>query len=228
MTQFKDKTLLITGGTGSFGNAVLNRFLETDIKDAIAAGISRFHIDIMDGHFVPNLSFGPQLVEDFKREFPMTDAEIHLMSDAPDKLVPAFVSAGADLVELHYEAMDKPKLYYWFDYLASNGVDAALAISPDTPVEVVEPYLPLLKQVLVMTVKPGFGGQSFLPESVSRIKSVREIVGSDFDIEVDGGINDQTIKLAENAGANIFVVGSYLYENGDVGSQVHKLEKIIK
>ena len=124
--------------------------------------------------------------------------------------------------------MDKPKLYYWFDYLASNGVDAALAISPDTPVEVVEPYLPLLKQVLVMTVKPGFGGQSFLPESVSRIKSVREIVGSDFDIEVDGGINDQTIKLAENAGANIFVVGSYLYENGDVGSQVHKLEKIIK
>lgn len=124
--------------------------------------------------------------------------------------------------------MDKPKLYYWFDYLASNGVDAALAISPDTPVEVVEPYLPLLKQVLVMTVKPGFGGQSFLPESVNRIKSVREIVGSDFDIEVDGGINDQTIKLAENAGANIFVVGSYLYENGDVGSQVHKLEKIIK
>ena len=103
-----------------------------------------------------------------------------------------------------------------------------MAISPDTPVEVVEPYLPLLKQVLVMTVKPGFGGQSFLPESVSRIKSVREIVGSDFDIEVDGGINDQTIKLAENAGANIFVVGSYLYENGDVGSQVHKLEKIIK
>jgi ribulose-phosphate 3-epimerase len=143
-------------------------------------------------------------------------------------LVPAFVSAGADLVELHYEAMDKPKLYYWLDYLASNGVDAALAISPDTPVEVVEPYLPLLKQVLVMTVKPGFGGQSFLPESISRIKSVREIVGSDFDIEVDGGINDQTIKLAENAGANIFVVGSYLYENGDVGSQVHKLEKIIK
>jgi len=202
--------------------------LKNDIENAVQAGISRFHIDIMDGHFVPNLSFGPQLIKDFKREFPMTDAEIHLMSDAPDKLVPAFVSAGADLVELHYEAMDKPKLYYWFDYLASNGVDAALAISPDTPVEVVEPYLPLLKQVLVMTVKPGFGGQSFLPESVSRIKSVREIVSSDFDIEVDGGINDQTIKLAENAGANIFVVGSYLYENGDVGSQVHKLEKIIK
>lgn len=201
--------------------------LKTDIKDAVQAGISRFHIDIMDGHFVPNLSFGPQLIQDFKREFPMTDAEIHLMSDAPDKLVPAFVEAGADLIELHYEAMKQPKLYYWLDFLASNGVDAALAISPDTPVEAIKQYLPLLKQVLVMTVKPGFGGQSFLPESVDRIKAAREIVGPDFDLEVDGGINDQTIKLAKDAGANIFVVGSYLYENGDVSGQVHKLEKII-
>lgn len=202
--------------------------LKNDIENALEAGISRFHIDIMDGHFVPNLSFGPQLIKDFKREFPMTNAEIHLMSNAPDKLVPSFVEAGADLIELHYEAMDQPKLYYWLDYLASNGVDTALAISPDTSVDVIKQYLPLLKQVLVMTVKPGFGGQSFIPESIDRIKAVREIVGPDFDIEVDGGINDQTIKLAKDAGANIFVVGSYLYENGNISGQVHKLEKIIK
>lgn len=143
-------------------------------------------------------------------------------------MVPSFVEAGADLIELHYEAMDQPKLYYWLDYLASNGVDTALAISPDTSVDVIKQYLPLLKQVLVMTVKPGFGGQSFIPESIDRIKAVREIVGPDFDIEVDGGINDQTIKLAKDAGANIFVVGSYLYENGNISGQVHKLEKIIK
>ena len=205
-----------------------NLNLETDIKDAIAAGISRFHIDIMDGHFVPNLSFGPQLVEDFKREFPMTDAEIHLMSDNPDDLVPAFVNAGADLVELHYEAMSEKKLDYWLDYLISNDVKTSLAINPDTPSDVVSKFASKLDQVLVMTVHPGFGGQRFITDSAERIKQVREIVGPDTAIEVDGGVNDQTIKIAKDAGADIFVVGSYLYKDGDIANQVRKLEKVIK
>ena len=198
-----------------------NLNLETDIKDAIAAGISRFHIDIMDGHFVPNLSFGPQLVEDFKREFPMTDAEIHLMSDNPDDLVPAFVNAGADLVELHYEAMSEKKLDYWLDYLISNDVKTSLAINPDTPSDVVSKFALKLDQVLVMTVHPGFGGQKFITDSAEKIKQVREI-------EVDGGVNDQTIKIAKDAGADIFVVGSYLYKDGDIANQVRKLEKVIE
>lgn len=205
-----------------------NLNLETDIKDAIAAGISRFHIDIMDGHFVPNLSFGPQLVEDFKREFPMTDAEIHLMSDNPDDLVPAFVNAGADLVELHYEAMSEKKLDYWLDYLISNDVKTSLAINPDTPSDVVSKLASKLDQVLVMTVHPGFGGQKFITDSAEKIKQVREIVGPDTAIEVDGGVNDQTIKIAKDAGADIFVVGSYLYKDGDIANQVRKLEKVIE
>lgn len=205
-----------------------NLNLETDIKDAIAAGISRFHIDIMDGHFVPNLSFGPQLVEDFKREFPMTDAEIHLMSDNPDNLVPAFVNAGADLVELHYEAMSEKKLDYWLDYLISNDVKTSLAINPDTPSDVVSKFASKLDQVLVMTVHPGFGGQKFITDSAEKIKQVREIMGPDTAIEVDGGVNDQTIKIAKDAGADIFVVGSYLYKDGDIANQVRKLEKVIE
>lgn len=205
-----------------------NLNLETDIKDAIAAGISRFHIDIMDGHFVPNLSFGPQLVEDFKREFPMTDAEIHLMSDNPDDLVPAFVNAGADLVELHYEAMSEKKLDYWLDYLISNDVKTSLAVNPDTPSDVVSKFASKLDQVLVMTVHPGFGGQKFITDSAEKIKQVREIVGPDTAIEVDGGVNDQTIKIAKDAGADIFVVGSYLYKDGDIANQVRKLEKVIE
>lgn len=205
-----------------------NLNLETDIKDAIAARISRFHIDIMDGHFVPNLSFGPQLVEDFKREFPMTDAEIHLMSDNPDDLVPAFVNAGADLVELHYETMSEKKLDYWLDYLISNDVKTSLAINPDTPSDVVSKFASKLDQVLVMTVHPGFGGQKFITDSAEKIKQVREIVGPDTAIEVDGGVNDKTIKIAKDAGADIFVVGSYLYKDGDIANQVRKLEKVIE
>lgn len=206
-----------------------NLNLKNEIDEAVAAGVDRFHIDIMDGHFVPNLSFGPQLVNDFKREFPMTNAEIHLMSDNPDDLVPAFVDAGADIIELHYEAMSESKLNYWFDYLASNGVHAALAINPDTSVKVIEKFLLKISQILVMTVHPGFGGQGFIANSTSRIKEVRKLAGPNVPIEVDGGINDETIKLAEQAGADVFVVGSYLYEDGDVAHQIHLLkEKLTK
>lgn len=205
-----------------------NLNLKENIKDAVAVGIDRFHIDIMDGHFVPNLSFGPQLISDFKREFPMTDAEIHFMSNNPDDLIPAFVEAGADIMELHYGAMSESKLNYWLDYLVSNGVEAVLAIKPDIPADVVEKFLPKIKQVLVMTVNPGFGGQSFIADSAEKIKQVREIVGPNMAIEVDGGINDRTIKIAKDAGADVFVVGSYLYENGNIANQVLKLEKIIK
>lgn len=200
-----------------------NLTLKDEIKRATNAGITRFHIDIMDGHFVPNLSFGPQLVSDFKTEFPITEAEIHLMSNNPKVLIPALIKAGADLLEFHYEAMQPNEVKYWLDYLKSNGVKAGLVLNPDTPVSVVEQFKNQIDQLLLMTVHPGFGGQKFLENSASRIKEARELVGKDIAIEVDGGINEQTARIAKDAGANVFVAGSYLFEKGDIASQIAKL-----
>lgn len=208
-----------------------NLDLKEDIKKAVEAGITRFHIDVMDAHFVPNLSFGPELVKDFKREFPMTNVEVHLMSDNPKLLIPAFVKAGADLIEIHYEAMDKEALNYWLDYLRSNGVHPGLVLNPETPVDVLKEFAPKLKQALLMTVHPGFGGQKFLSESVSRIEEAHELlnkINPKIDLEVDGGINGQTIVCAKKAGANIFVVGSYIYESGDIAGRVNKVNELLK
>lgn len=208
-----------------------NLNLNNAISKATSAGITRFHLDIMDGHFVPNLSFGPQLVSDFKREFPMIDAEIHLMSDNPKMLIPEFVKAGADMIEIHYEAMSEDELNFWLDYLISNGVKPVLVLNPETPISVIKKFESKLKQVLLMTVHPGFGGQSFLPDSVSRIKEARALLdemANKIPIEVDGGIDNKTIVQAKEAGAEIFVVGSYIFEHGDIVGQVNKLNGIIK
>lgn len=208
-----------------------NLDLKPGISKAVAAGITRFHIDIMDGHFVPNLSFGPQLVTDFKREFPMVKAEVHLMSDNPKLLVPAFVKAGADLVEIHYEAMTKDDLTYWLDFLRSNGVKAGLVLNPETSVSVLADFAAKLDQVLMMTVHPGFGGQKFLPESPKRIQKARALldqVNPRIDLEVDGGLNYQTAEKALKAGANILVAGSYIFASGDISGRINKLGALMQ
>lgn len=208
-----------------------NLQLKKEIGKAVDAGITRFHIDIMDGHFVPNLSYGPQLVCDFKREFPMIDAEIHLMSDNPKTLVPEFVKAGADLIELHYEAMSEEDLDYWIDYLISNGVKAGLVLNPETPISVVKKFAPKINQLLLMTVHPGFGGQGFLPESSERIEKARSLLdknGFNIPIEVDGGIDDQTAQIAANSGAEIFVAGSYIFGKDSIQAQIDRLTEVLK
>lgn len=205
-----------------------NLNLGRDIKKAIQAGITRFHIDIMDGHFVPNLSYGPQLVQDFKREFPLVEAEIHLMSDNLETMIPAFTQAGADLLEFHFEA--SKKVEYWLDYLASNGVKTGLVLNPETDVNVLKPYLKELKQVLLMSVHPGFGGQKYIPETADKIAQLKQLMKDanvNIPIEVDGGINDKTAPLAEKAGANVLVCGSYIFKNGDIAGQIRKLEGIL-
>ena len=205
-----------------------NLNLGRDIKKATQAGITRFHIDIMDGHFVPNLSYGPQLVQDFKREFPLVEAEIHLMSDNLETMIPAFTQAGADLLEFHFEA--SKKVEYWLDYLASNGVKTGLVLNPETDVNVLKPYLKELKQVLLMRVHPGFGGQKYIPETADKIAQLKQLMKDanvNIPIEVDGGINDKTAPLAEKAGANVLVCGSYIFKNGDIAGQIRKLEGIL-
>ena len=202
--------------------------MEEILKKATQAGITRFHIDIMDGHFVPNLSYGPQLVQDFKREFPLVEAEIHLMSDNLETMIPAFTQAGADLLEFHFEA--SKKVEYWLDYLASNGVKTELVLNPETDVNVLKPYLKELKQVLLMSVHPGFGGQKYIPETADKIAQLKQLMKDanvNIPIEVDGGINDKTAPLAEKAGANVLVCGSYIFKNGDIAGQIRKLEGIL-
>lgn len=208
-----------------------NLDLKNEIQKAVDTGITRFHIDIMDGHFVPNLSFGPELVKDFKREFPMIKAEIHLMSDRPKTLIPAFVEAGADIIELHYESMSEEELNYWLDYLNSNGVKAGLVLNPETSVTVLNKFAAKLKQALIMTVHPGFGGQEFLPQSPDRIRKARKLlnqINPKIDLEVDGGVDEQTIVQAKDAGANIFVVGSYIYGQGIIADQIEKISRLLK
>ena len=203
-----------------------NMHLSRDIKAAIESGITRFHIDIMDGHFVPNLSYGPELVKDFKRSFPLTEAEIHLMSNNLDTTLPLFVEAGCDILEFHYEATDKPE--YWLKYLKDHNVRRGMAINPSTPVEEIKPFLKDLDQVLLMTVKPGFGGQKFEEKSVERLVELKNLIkseGLNLPIEVDGGINHETFRLARNAGATILVAGSYIFKNGSIEDQVMKLKK---
>ena len=185
----------------------------------------------MDGHFVPNLSFGPELVKDFKREFPMIDAEIHLMSNQPKTLVPEFVKAGADSIELHYEAMSEEDLEYWIDYIHSNGLKVALVLNPDTSVDVLNKYAVKIDQLLIMTVYPGFGGQSFIENSADKIKHAREILDNlnpKVPIEVDGGIDNKTAAIAKEAGAEIFVSGSYIFKNGSISGQINELSEVIK
>jgi ribulose-phosphate 3-epimerase len=208
-----------------------NLKLGKEINTAKQGQISRFHIDIMDGHFVPNLSFGPELVSNFKKNFPETTAEVHLMSDKPDIFVPAFVKANADLIEIHYEAMSEAEVNKWLDYIKAHNVKAGLVLNPDTLVDVIKKFAKKLDQVLLMTVYPGFGGQKFIENSVNRIKEARELLNEvkpEAAIEVDGGINNKTIVEAKNAGANVFVVGSYIFKSKDIVQTVTDLKKLIE
>lgn len=202
--------------------------LNDQVKEVLNAGIKRLHIDIMDAHFVPNLSFGPELVNDLSKAFPAAEIEIHLMSDRPQVLIPVFLKAGADLVELHYEAMQAPALHHWLAYLHAHQIKAGLALSPETPVRVLRDFAHEADQVLLMTVHPGFGGQSFLPSSPERIKEAARLLQAKekhLPIEVDGGINEQTLPLAQKAGAQIFVAGSFIFKKGKIADQIQLLRR---
>ena len=207
-----------------------NLNLEEKIDEAKKAGISRFHIDIMDGHFVPNLSFGPELVKDFKKNFRDTFAEVHLMSDNPNTFIPAFTKAGADLIGIHYEAMSEDSLIHWLDYMHEHQIKAGVVLNPDTPASVLKKFATKVDQVLVMTVYPGFGGQKFIDESkkITEIQSILNGVNSKAPIEVDGGINNRTIDIAKKAGASVFVVGSYIFGKSNVPLTIKRLSKEIE
>lgn len=198
-----------------------NMDLGSQIQTAIDAGITRFHIDVMDAHFVPNLSYGPELVKDFKNKFPNSLAEVHLMSNALETMIPAFVKNGTNLLEFHYEATDK--IDYWLDYLHDHNLKAGIVLNPETNIEVLKPYLNKVDQVLLMSVHPGFGGQRFIENTLVKIKELKAIK-PDIPVEIDGGINYGTGKLVYSAGADIIVAGSYIFN--DSASIVNKIKKL--
>ena len=199
---------------------------ESELKKLEATGAEYAHIDIMDGHFVPNISFGAGVVASMRPHSRLV-FDCHLMVSNPEHHIEDFARAGADIISIHAEAT--PHIHGALQKIRAAGVKASVVINPGTPVEAVKNILNLVDQVLVMTVNPGFGGQAFLPETMDKVRELvvlREVNQLDFDIEVDGGIDDETIRIAKEAGANVFVAGSYVFK-GDVAHQVQTLKEAL-
>jgi len=178
-------------------------------------GADLIHIDVMDGHFVPNLTMGPPVVRSLRRvaKLPL---DVHLMIEDPDPFIEAFVEAGAARITVHQEVL--PHLHRTIQFIHSLGVQAGVAINPSTPPVAIEEILGDVDQVLVMTVNPGFGGQTFIPRSESKVRAVRAMldrIGSRAAIEVDGGIDTSTAGLMVAAGAGILVAGTSIFATGD-------------
>jgi len=182
------------------------------VREVVAAGADRIHVDVMDGHFVPNLSMGAVVVKGLR---PVTNRplEVHLMVEDPGRFLDGFVKAGADTLIVHLEVLPDPRPLL-AHIRGSLGKKVGLAFNPDMPVARLEPYLRDIDLALCMTVFPGFGGQAYIPESTERIRSLRSLLDRHnprCEIEVDGGIDNKTIALAAGAGANVFVAGTAVF-----------------
>jgi ribulose-phosphate 3-epimerase len=182
------------------------------------------HIDVMDGHFVPNITIGPMVVKGL-RPYTSQVFDTHLMIKDPKKYAKEFVDAGSDRITFHIEAIDDPK--ETIAYLKSLKVRVGVSIKPDTPVAKIAPYLPMLDQVLVMSVEPGFGGQEFIMKSVLKIEELDRIRKKDslsFLIAVDGGINKETAVFCKKAGADVLIAGSYIFKSDHPNVKVDSLK----
>jgi ribulose-phosphate 3-epimerase len=186
--------------------------LQEEIHRLEAAGAQILHLDIMDGHLVPNISFGFPVIEAVRRATRLP-LDVHLMISSPGRYLERFRNAGADLLTIHVEAVDDPRPL--FEQIHRLGACAGLTLNPSTPIESVEPYLGVCDLVLVMSVEAGFGGQEFEPQSFDRLRHLRAIGGNDLLLSVDGGINAQTIGRCAEAGADLFVAGSALFAHHD-------------
>lgn len=202
--------------------------LGEEISLVESLGAEYLHFDVMDGHFVPNISFGVPVLASISKCHQMVN-DVHIMISEPKKYIEKFADAGADIITFHYEACeDQDEVQDVIDMIHSFGIKAGMSIKPKTPVEVVEPFLEDLELVLIMSVEPGFGGQSFIPESLDKIAYLRKIIdlnGYLCLVEVDGGINEKTAKLCREAGVDILVAGSYLFGNDDIEERMELLRE---
>lgn len=194
--------------------------LYEDVKKVEDAGVEYLHIDIMDGHFVPNISFGPMVMKSLKGKTNLVK-DVHLMIENPDQFIPEFVDAGADIIVVHQEAC--PHLHRTIQNIKSHGVKAGVSLNPATSISTLEEILPELDMVLIMSVNPGFGGQSFIESSLDKIKRLKKMIddrGLDIDIQVDGGVKVSNVKKVVEAGANVIVAGSAIFAQPDVKQAV--------
>ncbi len=197
--------------------------LERDIKIVEDNGADWIHVDVMDGHFVPNITIGVPVVKSLKKitNLPL---DVHLMIENPDKYVESFAKAGADILTFHYEAVEENEIISLIKKIKSFGIKSGISVKPKTKPDVLLPYLDIVDIVLVMTVEPGFGGQSFISDCAEKIKFIKQNAPDNLIIQVDGGINAQTGKICKDYGANSLVAGSYIYGADDIKQAVDSLK----
>jgi ribulose-phosphate 3-epimerase len=199
--------------------------LGEEINAAGAAGTDMLHLDIMDGHFVPNMAIGPAVVESI-RKITSLPLDVHLMIEEPDKYLEDFIKAGADYLTVHYEA--SVHLHRTVQCIKERGVKAGVSLNPATPVWSLEHILPDMDFALLMSVNPGFGGQEFIPETINKIKTLKRLLGEKSLpalIEVDGGINLRNAASVASAGADILVMGSAFFHSGDYGTLIKQFRE---
>jgi len=194
--------------------------LGAELRKVKRAGAELIHVDVMDGHFVPNITIGPVVVK-FMRQATNLPLDVHLMIQNPAKYLGAFVNAGSDMITVHIETVSLKELQAIAKGLKKSKVKLGISLNPGTPLAKIKPALAIVDFVLVMSVYPGFGGQAFIPGAINKIKQLRAIFSKD--IAVDGGINNLTAKLVKQAGANILIAGSYIFGAKNIKQAINSL-----
>ena len=200
--------------------------LAEEIRDVAEAGVDSLHLDVMDGYFVPNISFGPDIVKAIRRSTQL-ELKTHLMINEPEKYIEDFANAGSDMIIFHYEATKHPERL--IDHIKSFGVKVRISIVPSTPESVLKYIYHKLDEILIMTVNPGFGGQKFLESQLEKIRCIVEITKDldNIDIGVDGGINPETMKKCKEQGANLAIAGSYIFKANNYKQNVTLLREAL-